>query len=104
MNSPEVTLLVLTDLSSAFDTAEHLNLLSHLQTKAGVAGRVLDWFKSYLSGRSQRVSVQGSKSNKFPLQCIKTILQSNTKASIPRTATIVDIWSAGCVVLEMLHG
>ena len=69
MNSQEVTLLVLADLSSAFDTIEHSNLLSRLQTKAGVAGCVLDWFKSYLTGRSQRVSVKGSESNKFALSC-----------------------------------
>ena len=69
MNSQEVTLLVLADLSSAFDTVEHSNLLSRLQTKAGVAGRVLDWLKSYMTGRSQRVSVQGSESNKFAPGC-----------------------------------
>ena len=69
MNSQEVTLLVLADLSPAFDTIEHSNLLSRLQTKAGVAGCVLDWFKSYLTGRSQRVSVKGSESNKFALSC-----------------------------------
>ena len=28
-----------------------------------------DWFKSYLTGRSQRVSVHGSESNKFALSC-----------------------------------
>ncbi|CAB4015772.1 Hypothetical predicted protein, partial [Paramuricea clavata] len=59
MNSQRVTLLVLLDLSSAFDTIDHGILLERLRSKFGIHGKVLSWFSSYLSGRSQRVMLNG---------------------------------------------
>ena len=44
-------------------------MLQRLQTKLGISGTVLNWFCSYLSGRSQRVSIDGSISNKHYLDC-----------------------------------
>ena len=64
-----VTLLLYLDLSAAFVTVDHSILLKRLQLKAGVSGKALDWFTSYLSGRSQRVSIQGTLSKKFGLNC-----------------------------------
>src|SRR5260221_3397369 len=48
----EVTLLTLLDLSSAFDTVDHTILCDRLQHSFGIRGRPLDWFRSYLAGRS----------------------------------------------------
>ena len=62
MNSQHVTLLVMLDLSAAFDTVNHKILLERLQHDVGISGVPLQWFKSYLSNRSQRIAVQGTLS------------------------------------------
>ena len=66
-NSQHAVLLVLLDLSAAFDTVDHCVLLRRLQTSFGISGAPLDWFKSYLSARSQRVSIPGALSDSLPL-------------------------------------
>ena len=68
MNRQHVTLLVLLDLSAAFDTVDHNILLNTLKLKVGVSGKVLDWFSSYLLNRTQRVSINGTLSDSFELK------------------------------------
>ena len=48
-----VSALVLLDLSSAFDTVDHDCLLTVLHDRFAVTGPALDWFRSYLSERTQ---------------------------------------------------
>ena len=67
MNSQHAVLLMLLDLSTAFDTVDHCVLLRTLQTSFGISGAPLDWFKSYLSVRSQRVSIPSTLSERLPL-------------------------------------
>ena len=49
---------VFVDLQKAFDTADHQILLAKLNHH-GICGVSNDWFKSYLSNRSQNVSING---------------------------------------------
>ena len=68
MSSQRVTLLVLLDLSAAFDTVDHVILLKRWNTDYGIGGKALEWFLSYLSGRSQRVLFEGATSDSFDLR------------------------------------
>ena len=65
MDRGHVTLLVLLDLSSAFDSIGHSILLSRSQHKFGFHRLVLSWFKSYSTGRSFKVLVNDVLSDAF---------------------------------------
>ena len=68
MNQQRVTLLVLLDLSAAFDIVDHKILLDRLHTDFGKSGQVHSWFRSYLRGRSQSISVNGGTSMNFQIK------------------------------------
>ena len=69
MNTQEVTLLVMLDLSAAFNTVNHNILLTHLNEELGICGVALEWFKSYLANRGQRITIDRSLSERFSLEC-----------------------------------
>ena len=52
-------ILILLDLSTAFDTVDHSILLNFHRAHVGVDGCTLRLFESYLTGRAQCVSVDG---------------------------------------------
>lgn len=54
---------LLLDLSAAFDTVDHDEMMVSLKQDIGVDGTVYKWFSSFLSNRSQRTSVSGSNSD-----------------------------------------
>ena len=57
-------ILLLLDLSAAFDTVNHRLLLSKLKHEFGFIGSVLDWFESYLNNRSFTVTIDKSRSKR----------------------------------------
>ena len=60
--------LVLLDLSAAFDTIDHGILLQRLTTRYGITSSALAWFTSYLKGRVQTVNINGTLSEERALR------------------------------------
>ena len=57
------------NVCTAFDTVNHKNFLQRQQHNIGISGIPLQWFKSYLLNRSQRIEVQRTLSENFNLKC-----------------------------------
>ena len=68
VDAGKVTTLTLLDLSAAFDTIDYTILLSRLDDWFGVTGKALNWFKSYLTGRCQRIKLGDCLSSKADLK------------------------------------
>ena len=58
-----VVVLVLLDITAAFDTIDHAILLSRLRHRFGVTGAALDWLRSYLANRKQLVRIGSDNSS-----------------------------------------
>ena len=67
MEHQEVTLLVVIDLSAAFDTVDHDLLLSILSRKFGVIDNALKWFNSYLRPMRFQIEIDDTKSKEIEL-------------------------------------
>ena len=60
--------LLLPDLSEAFDIIDHKILLHRLQSRFGIKGKRLFWPQSYLTDRSLSVQTGGFTSSVCPLR------------------------------------
>ena len=61
-----LSILILLDLSAAFDTISHSTLLDRLAS-IGITDTPLDWFRSYLHGRTQFIQLKSFTSHPSPL-------------------------------------
>ncbi len=68
-DSGDHVILILLDLTSAFDTADNKIILSRLEYFVGIQGTVLSWFKSYLTNRSFSVRLGNFSSLPAKLSC-----------------------------------
>ena len=68
IDKKENVVLLLLDLSAAFDTINHEFLLQKLKKSYGIKGTALSWFKSYLTERTFKVTVNNVSSNECVLE------------------------------------
>ena len=81
-----VTVVVLLDYSAAFDTVDHAVALEILEKKFGVSSSCLQWFCSYLSGRTFSVSANCQTSDVIDLE-----------SSVPQGSTLGPLLYLTCV-------
>jgi hypothetical protein len=61
MDQGHVGVLMLLDLSAAFDTVDHRILDEVMRRRFGVCGNALDWLSNFLKDRTQIVRAGGSE-------------------------------------------
>ena len=61
--------LILLDMSSAFDTVDHAIHLEVLEKRFGVIGFALKWYCSNVDGRTQTIQVGSQLSATFVVHC-----------------------------------
>ena len=69
VDSKNGVVVLLIDLSAAFDTVDHRKLLNILFHELKITGTALKWFKSFLCHRSQSVLTGSCYSETFELTC-----------------------------------
>ncbi|CAB4019895.1 Hypothetical predicted protein, partial [Paramuricea clavata] len=69
IDNRKCVVLLLLDMSAAFDTVDHELLLQRMFKRFGIDGQVLKWFQSYLQNRTQGVVIDGVKSISNDLRC-----------------------------------
>ena len=62
------TVVMMLDLSAAFDTVDHDLLLNILMREIGLRGTVLKWFESFLKGCSQRIRLGSTVSDEIVIK------------------------------------
>ena len=67
-DAKSATVLLLLDLSSAFDTIDKQKLMSILATEINIGGTALKWFEAYLYGRTQRVRIRNEYSDEIIIE------------------------------------
>jgi hypothetical protein len=82
---------VFLDLKKAFDVCDHSILLKKL-TKLGINGVTHEWFKNYLSGRSQKVEIDGNLSDEQQLDI--SVIQGSILGPLLFLCYINDFFSA----------
>jgi len=99
INEREYVLAIFLDIRKAFDSVDHEILLAKLEN-AGVRGRALLWFRSFISNRSQRVKIGNTLSSNL-LSLAIGVLQGSILGVILFLLFINDIQGAALQLLKI---
>ena len=69
MDKGRATLLLMLDLSAAYDTIDHDIFLFRLTNYFGISGTAKKWFESYLTGRKSQVVISQNLSTEMQIEC-----------------------------------
>ena len=69
IKSKPAVVMVLLDLSDAFDTVDNATILSRLEHDFPIKGNALEWFRSYLNNRMQYTIISDASSPGIKLTC-----------------------------------
>lgn len=69
IDSGQLALLSLLDMSAAFDTVDHDILMQRLSSSFGIKDRALSWLESYIRGRTQSVHLAGEETEPRLVTC-----------------------------------
>ena len=67
VSKKKTVMLVLLDLSAAFDTIDNTILVKRLESYFGVRGSALEWLRSYMNDRSMSISLDNNYSKPVPV-------------------------------------
>jgi hypothetical protein len=99
LDSGNLVVLMLLDLSAAFDSVDHAALLQRLRVSYGLDGTVINWFASYLSGRTQ--CVRSPRSSSSPSALLYGVPQESVLGPILFLLYTADV--IGIVKRHQLH-
>ena len=98
VDNKELSLLVLLDLSAAFDTVDHHILLNVLENRFSIQGTALNWFCSYFTDRTQSFVLGDSTTDAYTVDC--SVPQGSVLGPLSFVAYTDDIGD----VVERQHG
>ena len=95
INEGEYCIGIFLDLKKAFDVCSHPILLKKLE-RVGIKGTTLNWFKSYLSNRTQKVEINGNLSDEKNINI--SVLQGSILGPILFLIMINDLPDASSLI------